>query len=127
MYYTLKGESEENLEMMRKMDQEHLEHPSKGVVSMMDFLLDEGYRVGQRRVRRLMRLMGIQAIYPKEHLSVPGPSVHIMPYLLRGLKIDHRNQVWSIDITYIPMAKGVNVPDGHHRRLQSFYRGLESA
>lgn len=53
-----------------------------------------------------MRLMGIQAIYPKKHLSVPGPSVYIMPYLLRGLKIDHRNQVGSIDITYIPMAKG---------------------
>ena len=91
---------------MRKMDEEYLEHPSKGVVSMTDFLLDEGYRVGQRRVRRLMRQMGIHAIYPKKHLSVPGPSVYIMPYLLRGLKIDHRNQVWSIDITYIPMAKG---------------------
>ena len=92
--------------MMRKMDKEHIEHPEKGVIQMTDFLLDEGHKVGQRRVRRLMRLMGIQAIYPKKHLSVPGPAVYIMPYLLRGLKIDHRNQVWSIDITYIPMAKG---------------------
>ncbi len=65
--------------MMRKMDKEHLEHPEKGVIQMTDFLLDDGYKVGLRRVCRLMR--------------------HIMPYLLRGLKIDHRNQVWSIDIT----------------------------
>lgn len=91
---------------MRKMDEEHIGHPEKGVIQMTDFLLDKGYKVGQRRVRRLMRLMGVQAIYPKKHLSVPGPAVYIMPYLLRGLKIDHRNQVWSIDITYIPMAKG---------------------
>lgn len=65
MYYTPKGESEENLEMMRKMDKEHLEHTSKGVVSMTDFLLDEGYRVGQRRVRRLMRQMGIIDVYSR--------------------------------------------------------------
>ena len=88
------------------MDEEHLEHPAKGVIRMTDFLLDEGYKVGRRRVRRLMRLMGIHALYPKKRLSVPGKAVYIMPYLLRGLKIDHRNQVWSIDITYIPMAKG---------------------
>ena len=58
-YYTPKGESEENLQMMRKMDEEHIGHPEKGVIQMTDFLLDEGYKVGQRRVRRLMRLMGI--------------------------------------------------------------------
>ena len=91
---------------MRKMDEEHMEHPAKGVIGMTDYLLEQGFKVGQRRVRRLMRLMGIQALYPKKRLSIPGPAVYIMPYLLRGLKIDHRNQVWSIDITYIPRAKG---------------------
>ena len=95
--------------MMRKMDKEHLDRPEKCVIQMTDFLLDEGYKVGQRCIRRLMRLTGVQAIYPKKHLSVPGPAVYIMPYLLRGLKIDHRNQVWSIDITYIPMAKGIGL------------------
>lgn len=73
------------------MDKEHIDHPEKEVIQMTDFLLDEGHKVGQRRVRRLMRLMGIQALYPKKHLSVPGLVVYIMPYLLRGLKIDHRN------------------------------------
>ena len=106
VYYIPKGESPENLEIMRKMDEEHMEHPAKGVIGMTDYLLEQGFKVGQRRVRRLMRLMGIQALYPKKRLSIPGPAVYIMPYLLRGLKIDHRNQVWSIDITYIPMAKG---------------------
>lgn len=105
-YYKPKGESQENLEMMRKMDAEHLEDGSKGVIGMTDFLREEGYRVGERKVRRLMRLMGIQAIYPKKHLSTLGETVYIKKYLLRGLKIDHRNQVWSIDISYIPMKKG---------------------
>ena len=109
---------------MRKMDEEHIGHPEKGVIQMTDFLLDKGYKVGQRRVRRLMRLMGVQAIYPKKHQSVPGPAVYIMPYLLRGLKIDHRNQVWYRHYVY-PDGERIHVPDGHHRRLQSFYRGLE--
>ena len=106
VYYEPKGESALNLELMEKMDKEHLEHPAKGVIGMTDFLLDQGYQVGLRRIRRLMRLMGIQAIYPKKHLSVLGQTSYIKPYLLKGIKIDHRNQVWSIDITYIPMKKG---------------------
>lgn len=105
-YYKPKGESEENLKMMELMDREHIEHPAKGVVSMTDFLLDNDYNVGQRRVRRLMRLMGIQAVYRKKSLSVLGKAAYIKPYLLRGLNVDHRNQVWCIDITYIPMKKG---------------------
>ena len=105
-YYKPKGESEENLIIMKKIDKEHIEHPAKGVVGMTDFLLENNFKVGLRRVRRLMRLMGIQAVYRKRSLSTLGAAKYIKPYLLRGLKVDHRNQVWSIDITYIPMKKG---------------------
>lgn len=91
---------------MRKMDKEHLEHPAKGVVGMTDYLLEQGFYVGLRRIRRLMRLMGIQAVYRRRSLSELGKAVYIKPYLLRGLTVDHRNQVWCIDITYIPMKKG---------------------
>lgn len=105
-YYKPKGESEVNLQIMKKIDKEHVEHPAKGVVGMTDFLLENNFAVGVRRVRRLMRLMGIEAVYRKKSLSKIGQFIYIKPYLLRGLKVDHCNQVWSIDITYIPMKKG---------------------
>ena len=105
-YYKPKGESEENLIIMKKIDKEHIEHPAKGVVGMTDFLLENNFNDGLRRVCGLMRLMGIQVIYRKCSLSTLGAAKYIKPYLLRGLKVDHRNQVWSIDITYIPMKKG---------------------
>ena len=105
-YYKPKGESEENLQIMKKIDKEHIEHPAKGVVGMTDFLLENNFRVGLRRVRLLMRLMGIQTVYRKRSLSTLGTAKYIKPYLLRGLKVDHRNHVWSIDITYIPMKNG---------------------
>ena len=105
-YYKPNGESEENLQIMKKIDKEHIEHPAKGVVGMTDFLLENDFKVGLRRVRRLMRLMGIEAVYRKKSLSTLGQAVYIKPYLLRHLNINHRNQVWSIDITYIPMKKG---------------------
>jgi len=91
---------------MKKIDKEHLEHPAKGVVGMTDFLLEDGFKVGLRRVRRLVRLMGIQAVYRKRSLSTLGQAVYIKKYLLRGLEVNHKNEVWSIDITYIPMKKG---------------------
>lgn len=92
--------------MMQKIDAEHLDHPAKGVVGMTDFLLEEGYKVGLRKVRRMMRLMGIMPVCHRKHLSKLGSASYIKPYLLRDLDIDHRNQVWCIDITYIPMKKG---------------------
>lgn len=92
--------------MMDKIDNEHLERPSKGVIGMTDFLREDGYQVGERRVRRLMRLMGVHAVYPHRTLSKLGEPIYIKPYLLRGLAIGHPNQVWSIDITYIPMKRG---------------------
>lgn len=105
-YYKPVGESPENLELMRLMDEHNLEHPTHGVLQMRDFLVLTGFVVNHKRVRRLLRLMGIEAIYPKRNLSKLGHAKYIKPYLLRGLKIIRPNQVWGIDITYIPMRSG---------------------
>lgn len=99
-------EGSENLEIMRILDERHLERPSHGVLRMQDFLRERGYMVNEKRVRRLLRRMGIMAIYPKRNLSKLGLAKYIRPYLLRNLAIERPNQVWAIDITYIPMAKG---------------------
>ena len=106
VYYKPKGESEENLEVMRIMDEHYMEHPAEGVLRMQDHLLTLSYVVNVKRVRRLLRLMGVMALNPKRNLSKLGLAKHIKPYLLRGLKIERPNQVCPIDITYIPMAKG---------------------
>jgi putative transposase len=100
------GESEENLEIMRKMDEHYLKHPSYGVLRMQDYLTGKGFTINEKRVRRLLRLMGLMAIYPKRNLSKLGLAKYIRPYLLKGLAVMRPNQVWAIDITYIPMAKG---------------------
>jgi len=106
IYYDAVGENEENLRIMRLMDEEFMEHPTHGVLQIQDFLLLLGFLVNPKRVRRLLRKMGIMAIYPKRNLSKLGHAKYIRPYLLKGLIIDRPNQVWAIDITYIPMAKG---------------------
>jgi putative transposase len=106
VYYKPVGESEENLKIMRLMDENCLEHPTAGVLQMQDFLFLYGFLVNPKRVRRLLRKMGVMAIYPKRNLSKLGNAKYIRPYLLRNLKIDHPNHVWAIDITYIPMAHG---------------------
>ena len=105
-YYKPAVEDPANLELMRLMDEEYMEHPTKGVLGMVDFLRAMGIPAGQKRVRRLLRKMGIMAIYPKRNLSKLGLSKYIHPYRLRGLEVTHSNHVWCIDITYIPMAKG---------------------
>ena len=92
--------------MMQIMDRHLLNHPTEGVVSMVDMLKDMGYPVGPKRIRRLFRLMGHQTLYRKKNLTKGALKEFIKPYLLRGLKITHANQVWYTDITYIPMAKG---------------------
>ncbi len=83
-----------------------MKYPSSGVLTMEDHLRDLGYTVNHKRVRRLLRLMGLQAIYPKKKLSILGNGKYIRPYLLKGLSVKKTNQVWAIDITYIPMRKG---------------------
>jgi len=106
IYYSPIGESQENLDIMRIIDEHHLEHPTHGVLQIRDFLRLSGYTIGAKRVRRLIRLMGIESIYPKRNLSKLGHAKYIRPYLLRGLKITRPNQVWGIDITYIAMRHG---------------------
>ena len=106
LYYAPRGENEINLKIMRLMDEHYLQHPSEGVLRMQDYLSDLGFIVNHKRVRRLLRLMGVMAIYPKRNLSKLGIKKYIHPYLLKDLEIDHPNQVWAIDITYIPMKKG---------------------
>ncbi len=106
LYYAPKGESPENLEMMRIMDEHYLKHPTEGVIRMQDLLFALGFVVNHKRVRRLLRLMGLMAIYPKKNLSKLGLKKYIHPYLLKGLDINRPNQVWSIDISYLPMKNG---------------------
>lgn len=106
LYYASAKESEENLSIMRLLDERYLDKPTYGVLQMQDYLRDEGYQVNHKRVRRLLRLMGLMAIYPKKNLSKLGHAEYIYPYLLRNLEINRPTQVWEIDITYIPMEKG---------------------
>ena len=103
LYYKAKGESEENLKIMEIMDRHYLEHPTSGVLTMVSVLGHMGYNVNPKRVRRLLCLMGILAIYPKKSLSVGSRPQNIYPYLLRDIEITRPNQVWSTDISYIPM------------------------
>jgi putative transposase len=105
-YYEPAIESDENLHIMQHMDKHHFNFPTQGVLQMQDYLLCEGMIVNVKRVRRLMRLMGIIAIYPRRNLSKLGQAQYKRSYLLRGLIIDHKNQVWQIDITYVALAKG---------------------
>ncbi|MDA3894220.1 MAG: IS3 family transposase [Salinivirgaceae bacterium] len=106
LYYNNAHETDENLTIMRLMDEHYLEHPTYGVLQMQDYLFALGFIVNHKRVRRLLRLMGIMAIFPKRNLSKLGKAKYIRPYLLRGMEINKPNQVWEIDITYIPMKKG---------------------
>ena len=105
-YYRPKGESEENLAVMRALDELYIERPHRGSRTMKDCLEDKGIRVGRERIRRLMRLMGLVAIYPKKRTSIPDIAHKIYPYLLRKLKVIRPRQVYAADVTYIPMSKG---------------------
>lgn len=106
VYYKSVKDQSQDMELMRKMDMEYLEHPTKGVLGMVDFLGAFGILIGPKRVRRLLRKMGIMAIYPRRNLSKLGVSRYIRPYKLRKMEFTHSNQAWSIDITYIPMKEG---------------------
>jgi putative transposase len=105
-YYEPVPESEEDLQLMRLLDEQYTRTPFYGKRKMVVFLQEQGYAVDRKRVRRLMQLMGLETIYPKPRLSLPGEQSVRYPYLLRGLSIDRINQVWSCDITYIRLARG---------------------
>ena len=107
IYYDLSDETVENLELMNKLDHLYLEDPSAGSRRMSSYLRRHtGKAANRKRVRRLMRVMGIEAIYPRKRTTIPGGPSGIYPYRLKGLNISRPNQVWCADITYIPMRRG---------------------
>jgi len=105
-YYAPRGESSENLALMRRLDELFLKYPFYGSRQMVHQLRREGVRVGRHRVRRLMRLMGLEAIYQAPRTSTPHPAHRVYPYLLRGVAVDRADHVWCADITYIPVRRG---------------------
>jgi putative transposase len=106
VYYRPRRVLAADLGIMRRMDELHLEFPFAGSRMLRDLLAQEGIAIGRRHVATLMKRMGIEAIYRKPHTSKPALGHKIYPYLLRGMKVDRPNQVWAMDITYVPMARG---------------------
>lgn len=105
-FYEPVSESPKNLLLMRAIDERYMEHPEFGSPRMTDWVNKQGYCVNQKRIARLMKLMGIQAITPGPHTSKPAKGHKIYPYLLRNIEINRVRQVWSTDITYVPMQNG---------------------
>ena len=124
VYYKVRPLSEDELKLMRAIDELHLEHPFAGSRMLRDFLLRDGVRVGRRHMRTAMRRMGIEAIYRKPNTSKPAQGHKIYPYLLRNVAVTRVNQVWSTDISYIPMKRGfvylIAVIDWFSRRVLSW-------
>jgi len=106
IYYRPRPVSAGELGVMRRLDQLHLDYPFAGSRMLRDLLGREGVQIGRRRVATMMKRMGIEAIYRRPNTSKPAPGHKIYPYLLRGLRVERANQVWAMDITYIPMARG---------------------
>jgi putative transposase len=123
-YYEPLGESAENLELMRLIDEQFMDSPSYGVRQMARYLRRKGHWVNRKRVWRLMRKMGLMAIYQKPDTSKPHPEHKIYPYLLKGIEITEPHHVWSADVTYIPMRKGflylVAIMDWASRKVLSW-------
>ena len=128
MYYEPMGESQENLRLMRLLDEQYTRTPFFGSRKMTAWLTTIGHVVNRKRVSRLMQKLGIEAVYPKPKLSQPGEGHRIYPYLLRETKVERVNQVWSTDITYIRMAQGfvylVAVMDWYSRFVLSWSLSL---
>ena len=123
-YYQAKESSDEELKMLRLLDEQYLKTPFYGSRKMTRYLREQGYLVNRKRVQRLMRKLGLQTIYPKKKTSAPDKGHKIYPYLLRELKIVCSNQVWCTDITYIPVRKGhfylVAIMDWYSRKTLSW-------
>jgi putative transposase len=124
VYYLPRPVPAADLAIMRRMDELHLDHPFAGSRMMAALLNNEGVEIGRRHVATLMKRMGVEAIYRKPNTSKPAPNHKIYPYLLRGMTIERPNQVWAMDITYIPMARGfvylAAVVDWYSRRILSW-------
>ena len=123
-YYQAGEESEENLQLMRLIDEQYLRRPFFGSRKMTLWLGQQGYEVNRKRVQRLMRLMGIEAIYRKPRTTIRNVENKVYPYLLRNVEITHPDQVWSTDITYIPLRRGfmylVAIMDWFSRHIVSW-------
>jgi len=124
VYYLPKPVSEPDLKLMRRIDELHLELPFAGSRMLRDLLRQEGFKVGRKHVATLMRKMGIEALYRRPNTSRQHPENPVYPYLLRHLAITRPNQVWAMDITYIPMARGsvylAAVIDWYSRKVLSW-------
>jgi putative transposase len=123
-YYEPRGESAETLAVMRLLDEQYTKTPFYGVERMTAWLRQQGQEINPKRVRRLLRLMGLETLYPKPRTSIPVPGERRYPYLLRGRAIGQKNDVWSTDITYIRMQQGflylVAVLDWYSRYVLSW-------
>jgi len=106
VYYLPRPVSASDLEVMQRLDRLHLEFPFAGARMLRGLLVAEGYKIGRRHVKTLMKRMGMEALYRHPRTTKPEPGHKIYPYLLRGLEVVRPNQVWAMDITYIPMARG---------------------
>jgi putative transposase len=106
VYYLPRPVSDADLAIMRRLDRLHLEYPFAGSRMLRGLLAAEGCKIGRRHVKTLMRRMGIEALYRRARTTKPEPGHQIHPYLLRGVEITRANQVWAMDVTYIPMARG---------------------
>lgn len=124
IYYQKRPIKNEDLELMRLIDEQYLKRPVWGSRSMTTFLRRQGWKINRKRVQRLMRTMGLEAVYPRPKTSKANPEHKIYPYLLRDLIIDRPNQVWATDITYVPMHRGfmylVAIIDWHSRKVLSW-------
>ena len=131
LYYQPRPVSSADLVLMRRMDKLHLTYPFAGSRMLRDFLRAEGFEIGRDRVITLMRRMGIEALYRRPNTSKPAPGHMVFPYLLRDIKVERPNQVWAMDITYIPMARGfvylVVVLDWYSRRVLSWRLSITMA
>jgi putative transposase len=124
LYYQPRAVPAADLAVMRRIDELHLDYPFAGSRMLRDLLRGEGLSIGRERVASMMLRMGIEALYRRPHTSKPADGHKIFPYLLRGLAVDRANQVWAMDITYIPMARGfvylAAVVDWFSRRVLSW-------
>ncbi len=127
-YYSPQGISERDLSIMHLIDEEYTRHPFYGSRRMCDWIRDQGYPICRDHIRRLMRLMGIEAIYPKRRLSIPDKEHRVYPYLLKDIKIIRPDQAWAVDITYIRLFEGfcylVAIMDWYSRYVVSWELSL---